>query len=258
MNILITGHRGFIGSRLKQRLEHLGHQIQGIDIKDGWDRDSMHNSQDILTCELPENIDLVIHLAGIGGVRESMADPKRYWYNNVEGTKRILEHYKDIRVLVAGSSSQYEPHLNPYAASKCVIESIPHPNVCFMRFHTVYNESARSGMFFDKLFNDTLEYVTSHERDFIHLEDLCDGIELIIANDVRGPIDIGTGQTVRISDIRPDLPIKLHTPGERTKTQADTTLMKSLGHKPKYTVENFLTNNNKGNIINLFNGETKE
>jgi hypothetical protein len=32
--------------------------------------------------------------------------------------------------------------------------------------------------------------------------------------------------------------------------------MKALGFKPKYTVEKFLTNNNLGNIINLFNGET--
>ena len=246
MKVLLTGHRGFIGSRLKQRLEKLNYEVIGIDIKDG---------NDILEYELPD-VDLVIHLAGIGGVRESMKDPKRYWYNNVEGTKRILEHYKSVRVLVAGSSSQYEPHLNPYAASKNIIEYIPHPNVCFMRFHTVYNESARSGMFFDKLLNGTLEYVTNHERDFIHLEDLCDGIELILANDVRGPIDIGTGKTVKISSICPDLPVKLHTPGERCKTQADTRKMWQLGHRPKYTVEKFLTELNRDNIINIFNGET--
>jgi len=235
-DVLLTGHKGFIGTRLKERLEALGHTVFGMDIKEG-------EMYDILHCELPK-VDLVIHLAGIGGVRESMDNPKKYWYNNVEGTKRLLNHYKDIRVLVAGSSSQYEPHLNPYSASKCVIESIPHDNVCFMRFHTVYNESARSGMFFDKLLNGTLEYVTEHERDFIHLEDLCDGIELIIANDVRGPIDIGTGQTVKISDIRPDLPVKTDTPGERVKTQANTQAMVDLGHKPKYTVERFLKENN--------------
>ena len=69
---------------------------------------------------------------------------------------------------------------NPYAASKHLIESIPHPNVVFMRFHTVYNEEARTGMFFDKLFKGTLEYVTDHERDFIHRDDLLDAIEIII------------------------------------------------------------------------------
>ena len=122
MKILITGHEGFIGSGLWNRLSQ-DHELEGIDIKSG---------KDILTADLPE-VDLVIHLAGIGGVRESLADPKKYWDNNVEGTRRILEHYQNTRVLVAGSSSQYEPHLNPYAASKHLIESIPHPNVVLMK-----------------------------------------------------------------------------------------------------------------------------
>lgn len=232
-NILITGDEGFIGSRLSQVLQKKGHTIFGIDVK---------SNNDILEATLPENIDMVIHLAGRGGVRESMADPKAYWYINVEGTKRILEHYKDVRILVAGSSSQYEPHLNPYAASKHVIEKIPHDNVCFMRFHTVYGDVPRANMFFDKLLNNKLEYVTNHERDFIHIEDLMEAIQILMTNDFTGPIDIGTGQTVRISDIRPDLPIKEDTPGERSKTQANTDLMTELGFKPKYTVKNFLTN----------------
>ena len=232
-NILITGDEGFIGSRLSQVLQKQGHKVFGIDLKSG---------HDILEADLPDNIDLAIHLAGRGGVRESMADPKAYWYINVEGTKRILEKYKDIRVLVAGSSSQYEPHLNPYAASKHVIEKIPHSNVCFMRFHTVYGDVPRANMFFDKLLNNKLEYVTNHERDFIHIEDLMEAIQILMKSDYTGTIDIGTGQTVRISDIRPDLPIKEDTPGERIKTQANTEMMTELGFKPKYTVKNFLTN----------------
>ena len=124
MKILLTGHLGFIGSRLYEKLVINGHEVVGIDIKEG---------TDILTAPLPK-VDFVIHLAGIGGVRESLADPAKYWNTNVEGTKRILEHYKNVRVLVAGSSSQYEPHLNPYAASKNVIENIPHPNVCLCVF----------------------------------------------------------------------------------------------------------------------------
>lgn len=231
MNILITGNEGFIGSRLSEVLTDKGHNIVGLDIKSG---------HDILTCELPNDVDLVIHLAGIGGVRESLADPAKYWNNNVEGTRRILENYQSVRVLVAGSSSQYEPELNPYAASKHVIEYIPHPNVCFMRFHTVYSESPRAKMFFDKLLNGTLEYVTSHKRDFIHLEDMCVAIDIVMNSNVTGPIDIGTGETVSIQDIRPDLPLKVNTVGERQLTQANTKMMTELGFRPKYTVAKFL------------------
>lgn len=232
INILITGHKGFIGTVLTSRLQKK-YDVMGLDIKAG---------DDILTCDLPhpDVVDMVIHLAGIGGVRESLADPKKYWDTNVEGTKRILNYYPNARILVAGSSSQYEPHLNPYAASKNVIEYIPHKNVCFMRFHTVYGPSPRANMFFDKLLNDKLEYVTSHKRDFIHIEDLCDGIELVMDSKITGPVDIGTGFSVSIQDIRPDLPVRLNTIGERQITQANTTIMRKLGHKPKYTVDNFL------------------
>lgn len=227
--MLVTGHEGFIGSNLCNRLNNK-FNIIGLDIKSG---------DDILTCDLPE-ADIVIHLAGIGGVRESLNDPAKYWNNNVEATKRILDFYKYKRVLVASSSSGYEPHLNPYAASKRTIESIPHINVCYMRFHTVYGPTPRANMFFDKLLNDKLEYVTTHERDFIHIEDLCDAIEIILANDVKGPIDIGTGESVKVQDLRPDLPVRLNTVGERQRTKANIEQLKQLGFEPKYTVDRFL------------------
>ena len=238
MKILVTGHKGFIGSQLVEKLKNLNHEIHGID---------HHENKDILTSEFPK-VDLVIHLAGIGGVRESLANPAKYWLNNVEGTKRILNHYQKVRVLVAGSSSQYEPELNPYAASKHIIEYIKHPNVCFMRFHTVYNEKPRKDMFFDKLLKGTLEYVTTHERDFIHLDDLTDAVILLMDKDITGPIDIGTGESIKIQDIAPDLPVKLETIGERIKTKANIKLMTGMGFKPKHTVNNFLKVINNGKI----------
>jgi nucleoside-diphosphate-sugar epimerase len=230
MKILVTGHQGFIGSNLKSRLENLNHTVIGIDLK---------SFQDILTCSFPK-CDLVIHLAGVGGVRESFADPQRYWVNNVEGTKRLLDFYKDTRVLVASSSSQYEPHLNPYAASKHIIEKIPHNNVCFMRFHTVYGSTPRSGMFFDKLIKNTLEYVTEHERDFIHIDDVCDAVILLMNSSITGAVDVGTGISTKIQNISPNLPVVKNTIGERTKTLADLTILKSLGFSPKRSLEDFL------------------
>jgi UDP-glucuronate 4-epimerase len=232
MKILITGNEGFIGSNLELYLKNLGYIVIGLDIKSG---------NDILFCDLPE-CDLVIHLAGIGGVRESLADPAKYWQNNVSGTQRILDRYKDIRVLVAGSSSQYEPHLNPYAASKHIIEYIPHNNVVFMRLHTVYSSSPRKGMFFDKLINGNLEYVTNHYRDFIHVEDVCSAVDILIKSNYTGSIDIGTGNSIKISEICPTVPIKQHTPGERYKTLANTAIMQSLGFIPMHNIFNFIEN----------------
>lgn len=228
MKILITGHQGFIGSNLTIFLKNK-HQIIGLDIKSG---------DDILTCNLPE-CDAVIHLAGIGGVRESIDDPLTYWRVNVDGTKRILKRYQEKRVLVAGSSSQYEPHLNPYAATKHVIEKIPHSNVAFMRLHTVYGPNPRKGMFFDKLIKGTLEYIADHYRDFIHINDVCEAISLLLISNITGPIDIGTGNSVKISSICSEFPIKQNTPYERTYTCANISLLKSLGFVPKYNVIDF-------------------
>ena len=67
MNILLTGSEGFIGSNLKLHLENnIDANVFVIDLKFG---------DDLFTCELPENIDLVIHLAGLSGVRQSLNNP---------------------------------------------------------------------------------------------------------------------------------------------------------------------------------------
>ena len=75
MKILLTGHRGFIGSSLLKAL-NLNHTVTGIDLQDG---------VDLLTCDFPNiDFDLIIHLAGRSGVRESLKDPAAYWMNNIE------------------------------------------------------------------------------------------------------------------------------------------------------------------------------
>jgi len=245
---MLTGHRGFIGSQLLRRLKK-EHSVVGFDLQDG---------QDLFDCELRENFDLIIHLAGKSGVRQSIEDPAGYWRNNVEVTKRLLERYPDTRIMYASSSSAYEPDLNPYAASKYCMEEAAsrYHNTLGMRFHTVYSSNPRKGMFLQKLIDGELEYTTNHYRDFIHIEDLCDAIMLLVNNSkYTGILDIGTGNPVKVSDFAPDLPVLLNTPNERNWTCANTDRMKHLGFKPKYSVEKYLTSYTKDNIIKLEIGE---
>lgn len=241
MKILLTGSDGFIGSALYKRLTEQGHNVFGIDIKHGPQFDLLHFDR------WPNDIDLVIHLAGRSGVRESLDDPASYWYNNVEASRRLFERYGDkVRILYASSSSAAEPDLNPYAASKFILEEVAErysTDHVGMRFHTVYSDNCpRENMFFNRLLNGTLEYTSTHYRDFVHLEDVLDAIEILIrAVHVKGIVDIGTGIPVRVQDLAPDLPVRLNTPGERAWTCANIEKMKALGFKPKYTVEKFLT-----------------
>ena len=247
--ILLTGHKGFIGTHLLNRLlETKDRVVVGIDLQDGLD---------LCDVEFSEEFDLIIHLAGKSGVRESTNDPAGYWRNNVEASKRLFERYRDTRILYASSSSAYEPDLNPYAASKYIVEEAAerYADTLGMRFHTVYSDTPRKGMFFDKLFNGGLEYVTDHYRDFIHIEDLCDAIELCMKSTYTGTIDIGTGTPYKIRDFADNLPIRLNTPHERQWTCANMEKIKTLGFKPKYSIEKYLTNGHKDNIIKLNIGE---
>jgi nucleoside-diphosphate-sugar epimerase len=251
MDILLTGHKGYIGSQLMTELSRQ-HRVIGLDKEEG---------QDLLFCEFPNmHFDLIIHLAGLSGVRESIKDPAAYWMNNVEASRRLFDRYPETRILYASSSSAYEPDLNPYAASKFILEELAlrYDNTLGMRFHTVYSDNCpRENMFFKKLLNGTLKYTTNHSRDFVHLFDVIDAIKILITKPwIEGIIDIGTGKSVKIQDLAPNLPVRLNTPGEREHTCADITDMLELGWKPKYSVEKFLTNRSLGNIINLFNGET--
>jgi nucleoside-diphosphate-sugar epimerase len=147
--------------------------------------------------------------------------------------------------------------LNPYAASKyCVEEAAErYPDTLGMRFHTVYDHNPRKGMFMQKLIDGQLEYITTHYRDFIHLEDLCDGIELLIKSKYSGTVDIGTGKPFKVQDFADNLPIRLNTPNERQWTCANMDRMKTLGFNPKYCIEKVLTNMPKDNIIKLEIGE---
>jgi nucleoside-diphosphate-sugar epimerase len=248
MHIMLTGHRGYIGSHLLERLTK-DHSVVGFDLQDG---------QDLYDVEFNEEFDLIIHLAGKSGVRQSMDDPAGYWRNNVEVTKRILNRYADdTRILYASSSSAYEPDLNPYAASKYVMEEAAErfPDTLGMRFHTVYDHNPRKGMFMQKLIDGELEYVTNHYRDFIHLDDLCDAIELLIKSRYSGTVDIGTGVPFKVRDFADNLPIRLNTPNERNWTCANMDRMKTLGFNPKRSIEKVLTNMPKDNIIKLEIGE---
>ena len=143
MNILLTGSEGFIGSNL---IKYLDNPIC-LDLKYG---------DDLQTCELPENIDLVIHLAGLPGVRQSLDNPSEYWKQNVIVSQRIFETYKDSKILYASSSTAKEPWKNPYAFSKFSLEKFATDNSLGMRFTTTYGPNGRENMLIPKIINNDI------------------------------------------------------------------------------------------------------
>ena len=90
MNILLTGSEGFIGKHLHKHLEKNNHKVIPIDKLTG---------NDLLNCGLKYDVDLVIHLAGLSGVRDSLDRPTEYWKENVIAGQRLFEYFPDNAIL---------------------------------------------------------------------------------------------------------------------------------------------------------------
>jgi UDP-glucose 4-epimerase len=145
--ILITGSSGFIGSNCMFYLQKQGYNVIGVDNKipekdfglNYLQHDLRDNLDKIFTTY---DINLIIHLAGLKAVEESVKDPLLYYSNNLEGTLNLLRTAKKygIKKLIFSSSAtvygipQYLPldevHptgtniSNPYGKTKYMIEEI--------------------------------------------------------------------------------------------------------------------------------------
>jgi|TARA_B110000444_G_scaffold261491_1_gene314134 nucleoside-diphosphate-sugar epimerase len=237
MNILLTGSDGFIGSHLYTHLKKLNHKVTTIDIKSG---------NDLMDCPLDYHVDLVIHLAGLSGVRKSLDNPTEYWKQNVIAGQRLFENFPETKVVYASSSTAAEPWRNPYAMSKYSLEQIAEPyNALGLRFTTVYGQNAPDTMLIPKILRNEVEHInTNHSRDFIHVDDVLDAITTVMDTDLRGVIDVGTGQTNLLSKIVSNFHIE-YTPVigdefEREDNLANINVLKDYGWSPKTDVFEYI------------------
>jgi len=241
MKILLTGSEGFIGQNLQKFLKDT-HQLICLDKKTG---------NDLINCDLDYNVDLVIHLAGLSGVRDSLDNPVDYWINNVVASHRLFKQFKNTRILYASSSTAREPWRNPYAMSKFYMEHIAPANTLGMRFTTVYGPDAREEMFIPKLLRDDVQYInTDHKRDFIHVNDLMTAISILMTNKIkkRKVVDIGTGISHNLLDIISHLNIDIEdkrvgTMFERKDNKANISILNKLNWKPQIDLLNYLKEN---------------
>ena len=241
MNILMTGTDGMLGSRLFHFLSN-NHDVMKFQ---GDVTDTEHwNKHD-------EKIDLIIHLAALAGVRDSMLYPEKYYKANVIGTKNMFEFAQDAvidKVLYASSSNAWEWWSNPYAATKKMNEvqamSYSTPSIG-MRFHTIW--PGRQDMLFRKFENNEVTYINkNHYRDFIHVIDLMSAIDILVDHfeEITDPVvDIGTGTSVSVAEVAKLFNfdgtwIKTNPVGERIKTHADVDWLLSYGWNPRYNILN--------------------
>ena len=245
MKVLVTGHKGFIGSHVYSHLKELGFDVTGIDFPIDIGNFSEY-------CDLYNpKFDVVIHLAAFAALRDSIQNPDKFWENNVVKSQPIFDYCREnnIRLLYASSAGVYGWWMNPYAITKKVNEIQAPPDSVGMRFFNVWAENdSRSDMLYRMLQENTATYLTRHRRDWIHVNDVVSAICCLIPSNHTGPIDIGTGQTTSVLELgramgRGNLPIKEDTPGEPDSLCADTRELYKLGWCPTINIMDVVQNN---------------
>lgn len=224
----ITGGAGFIGSSLAEELIKKGNKVIAIDnfcdfynpsIKENNVKELLKSSdfrlyrgdiRDKLIINQifgENNINIVIHLAAMAGVRPSIENPILYQEVNCMGTQNILEEMKihNVRNLVMASSSSVYGNckevpfredmvvdfaISPYAATKKANEVMTHVyhklfnmNVIMLRFFTVYGPKQRPDLAINKftrlmLKNEEIPMFGdgTTSRDYTYIDDIVDGV----------------------------------------------------------------------------------
>ena len=243
MKILLTGSEGFIGQHLQSFLKDK-HQLICLDKLTG---------NDLVTCNLDYDVDLVIHLAGLSGVRDSLDNPVDYWTNNVVGSYRIFKQFdKGPKILYASSSTAKEPWRNPYAMSKFYMEQIAPHNALGMRFTTVYGPGAREQMLIPKILKNDVDYINiDHSRDFIHIDDILTAVGFLIVNKLPKKlkvVDVGTGISNKLIDIFDHINMtikdkRMGTIYERKDNVAKIGTLSKMGWLPTINLLDYLKEN---------------
>lgn len=159
MSILVTGGAGFIGSHTDIELIKSGYEVIVLDNLSNSSRESLKRVESITGKSIPfyqvdlmdqqateevfkkENIDTVIHFAGLKAVGESVEKPLEYYDNNITGTLnliKVMKKYGVKNLIFSSSATVYgEPEsvpiteqsktggvTNPYGWTKYMLEQI--------------------------------------------------------------------------------------------------------------------------------------
>lgn len=189
--ILVTGHKGFIGSRLFNILS----DAIGIDIREG---------NNLLTCPLPDSsrLDGIYHLAAQSDVMASWSDPV-HDMDNLRMTARLVKEYPNLKIIYANSCASINPE-SPYGFSKKVSGDylkLFHTNVVNCIFPNIYGPGSRSvvDIFKDK---DEVDIFGDGEqtRDYVHVDDIVEGLWRA-RNWPVGDYFMGSGRSTTVNEL---------------------------------------------------------
>ena len=260
-------------SRLSILLKYSSFKFKKIDIT---------NKKKIDQIFQDNKVNVVVNLAAQAGVRYSFERPEKYLNSNIIGFFNIINtsrKYKVKNFIYASSSSVYgdgqlpskesqnvDSPLNFYAQTKITNELIAKTyfqtyGFCSigLRFFTVYGPWGRPDMAYFKFTNMILKKQKiklhnqgKHKRDFTYIDDIVDGICLVIFNKKiikkADIINIGSAKSYDlfnlIKNIEKNLNLKSKITsipkqsGEITNTLANIQKIKKMyGYSPKFDLK---------------------
>lgn len=187
--ILCTGHRGNIGRRLNERLLQDGHQVFGVDLKDGVD------CADISNLNSFRGVEVIFHLAA------HLSPPKKNTMDACDGILAFAKQEK-AKVIYASSAAIYNPQ-TMYAVHKLYGEGVfmtELENTAVLRLFNVYG--GRGIGLIDKIQkNEHIKINGSgmQRRDYVHINDVVEAF--VAALNWKGVVDIGTGTSYSVNDV---------------------------------------------------------
>ena len=193
MRIVVTGSRGFIGSKLLPALKELDHEVIELDIMNGFDISKWESVKEI------SRFDVVMHLAAISYVPKSYEIPRKMFDVNINGTLNMLElcRINDAKMIFTSSYVYGKPKylpiderhptesFNPYCQSKLIGESLCKsynkdfgvPVIIFRPFN-IYGEGQNDNFLIPMIqkqikVGKVVKLKDSRpKRDFIHVDDV--------------------------------------------------------------------------------------
>ena len=193
---LLTGYRGFIGSKLFLALFNSGENPIGLDVRDGYN---------LLTCDLPPGVDTIYHLAAQSSVESSWHDPL-HDLDNIRMTARLVHAYPEAKIIYANSCASIGK-ASPYGFSKAASGEylrLFHDNFVSCIFPNIYGPGSKSVVDVFKGKDEVTIYGDGlQKRDYVHVDDIVEG--LVKAKDWPvGEYSIGSGKSLSVLDLADD------------------------------------------------------
>tara|TARA_B100001029_G_C15034513_1_gene439232 strand:+ start:400 stop:1257 length:858 start_codon:yes stop_codon:yes gene_type:complete len=231
IKILVTGGSGFIGTNLINQLVKDNIEVFSLDNYSTGKKENesplakyINGDIESISSISESNFDICFHLAAQSRVQPSFEDPEESFRVNVQGTLKVMEWAKknDVKVIYAGSSSRHhDPADSPYAMTKYLGEEVCklykksyNVNVEISRFYNVYGPHATIdekygnviGIWIYQAMNGkplTIVGDGEQRRDFIHVDDIVDGLIRIAKTELKNvdAWEIGSGVNYSINEL---------------------------------------------------------